>query len=318
MSTDSLETRLAFEHLLHQLTHDQRVVLAIHEQPAGPQGASGAQIRYFDVTSTDPRGAPYHDTLVTKEATLRERRILRLLTDQGCAVPPVYLPDVTTDARMPVYMPLLAARPAFEMGHPASPLTHAIAVGLAGIHAANRQQPPPWLPHTSEDYRGRLWLHAWRDQWERNLADPVFAAEFAPYTSRLEAALEQLLLALAALTAEGASLTLLNVDLIPEHIRLWHDMPCFIDWEQASYGSLYLDLPNHFTVETALVYRDALAACGYAIPVPEFLERYHAVGRYMGLRYLGYALWVWAQGGAQREQGRWFLYYTFSLALHGR
>ena len=52
--------------------------------------------------------------------------------------------------------------------------------------------------------------------------------------------------------------------------------------------------------------------------MPEFLERYHAVGRYMGLRYLGSALWVWAQGGEQREAGRWFLYYTFALALHGR
>ncbi len=111
---------------------------------------------------------------------------------------------------------------------------------------------------------------------------------------------------------------MLNVDLIPEHIRLWNNRPCFIDWEQAAYGSLYLDLPNHFLVETALVYRDALAAHGYEIPVPEFMERYHAVGRYMGLRYLGYALWVWAQGGARREEGRWFLYYTFKLALHGR
>jgi hypothetical protein len=81
---------------------------------------------------------------------------------------------------------------------------------------------------------------------------------------------------------------------------------------------LYLDLPNPFTVETALIYRDALADHGYEIPAVEFLERYHEIGRYMGLRYLGYALWQWAQGEEQRRQGRWFLYYTFALALHGR
>jgi hypothetical protein len=228
------------------------------------------------------------------------------------------VPDVVTDARRPLYMPYVAARPPLDMGHPASPLTRAIAAGLAGIHAANRQSAPPWLPHVNEDYRGRLWLHAWRERWEQNLVDPTFAAEFGPYTSRLDAAMEQLLGTLDALTAEGSSLTLINVDLIPEHIRLWRNTACFIDWEQAAYGSLYLDLPNHFTVETALVYRDALAAADHAIPVPEFLERYHAVGRYMGLRYLGHALWVWAQGGEQREAGRWFLYYTFKLALHGR
>ncbi len=106
--------------------------------------------------------------------------------------------------------------------------------------------------------------------------------------------------------------------MIPEDIRLWRNAPRFIDWEQAAYGTLYLDLPNYFLVETALAYRDALAAHGHAIPVPEFLERYHEVGRYMGLRYLGAALALWGMGGAQRAQGRWFLYYTFKLALHGR
>ena len=318
MDADPLGSQLAFEQVLHRLTGEQRGVVTIREQPPGAQGASGSQIRYFDVTSTDTRGARYHDTLVTKDASLLERRILRLLTDQGCAVPPVYIPDLTTDARIPVYMPYLAERPAHEVGHPTSSMTQAIADGLAGIHSTNRQRPPPWLPHVGEDYRGRLWLHAWGDQWAHNLADPAFAAEFGSYTARLHAAMERLLHTLETLTAEGTSLTLLNVDLIPDHIRLWQNKPCVIDWEQAAYGTLYLDLPNQFTVETALVYRDALAARGYEIPVPEFLERYHEVGCYMGLRYLGYALWVWAQGGAQRAAGRWFLYYTFKLALHGR
>jgi hypothetical protein len=179
-------------------------------------------------------------------------------------------------------------------------------------------RPPDWLPHARSDFVGRLWLYAWRERWERNLADPEFAAEFGSYTARLDAAQERLLQALAALTAEGGTLTLLNIDPIPEDIRLWRSTPCFIDWEQAAYGTLYLDLPNYFLVETALTYRDALAACGYVIPVPEFLERYHEVGRYMGLRYLGYALEEWAHGGERRARGRWFLYYTFKLALHGR
>ncbi len=193
MTTDPRATRQACERLLNQLTGYPRVVVTVQEQPAGLQGASGSLIRYYDVTSTNSQGAYYHETLVSKDASLFERRILRLLTDQGCAVPPVYMPDFTSDARLPVYMPYLEARPAYALGHPASPLTHAIADGLAGIHAANRQQPPSWLPHVSEDYRGRLWLHAWREQWERNLADPAFAAEFGHYTSRLEIAMEHLL-----------------------------------------------------------------------------------------------------------------------------
>jgi hypothetical protein len=308
----------AFENLLHQIYGTRRVVETIQEQPGGAQGASGSQVCYFNVTSTDPQGTTHHDRLVTKAASLLERRILELLARQGCAVPPVYIPDVTSEGRAPVYMPYLEARPALDMGHPFSPLTRSIAEGLAGIHAANRQKSPSWLPQAGEDYLGRLWLRAWREQWETNLAQPDFAAEFGPYTSRLEAAMERFMDTLKALAAEGTTLTLLNVDLIHDHIRLWQGEACFIDWEQAAYGTLYLDLPNHFTVETALVYRDALARRGYEIPEVEFLEHYHEIGRYMGLRYLGYSLWVWAQGEEQRRQGRWFLYYTFALALHGR
>ena len=110
----------------------------------------------------------------------------------------------------------------------------------------------------------------------------------------------------------------MNVDLIPDHIRLWRGRAVFVDWEQASYGPLYLDLPNYFTVETALVYRDALARHGYELPVVPFLERYRELGRYMGLRYLGAALEQWHLGGAARDRGRWFLYYTLGLALGGR
>lgn len=318
MHADGNVTDQAFEDLLCQLSDRPRRVVSLREQLPGPQGASGAAIRYYDVTSTDASGALYHDVLVTKDANLFERRVLHLLVEQTCAVPPVVLSDITTDERLPIYMPYLEARPPLDLGHPTSPLTCSVAAGLAGIHAANRGQPQPWLPAVADDPRGRLWLYAWQERWEQNLADPVFAAEFGAYTQRLDAAMAGFLKTLDALYAEGTSLTLLNVDLIPDHIRLWRNQACFIDWQQAAYGPLYLDLPNHFLVETALVYRDALADAGHTIPVTEFMERYHEVGRYMGLRYLGYALWVWAQGGTQREQGRWFLYYTFKLALHGR
>lgn len=313
-----LPDHAAFAQLLQRVHGEKRRVLHVEEQPGGEQGASGSQVRYWTVTSSDPRGDTHGETLVTKDATPLERQVVQLLWSQGCAVPPVYIPDPDGEARAPIYMPFLEPRPSLDLGHPDSPLTRSIADGLAGIHVANRLRPPAWLPPVHPDYRDRLWLHAWRTQWEANLAQPEFAAEFGSYTARLDAALERLLAALAALETEGTSLTLLNVDLIPDHIRLWRGGARFIDWQQAAYGPFYLDLPNHFLVETALVYRDALARHGHPVPVVEFLERYHAVSRYMGLRYLGYSLWRWAQGGAEREAGRWFLYYTFSLALHGR
>ncbi len=313
-----MESHSAFEQLLYQIYGERRIVVDTQEQCNGQQGFSGSQVSYFTVTTKDTQGKVHQDSLVTKSAALLERQVLHLLSSQGCAVPLVVIPNITHDEPQLIYMPFLSARPPLDLGHPMSPLTYSIADALARIHAINRHQPPAWLPHASDDFPGRLWLHAWRRQWETNLVFPEFAAEFGPYTERLEAAMDHLLEILQQLTAEGESLTLLNVDLIPDHIRLWHGAACFIDWQQAAYGSLYLDLPNPFSVETALVYRDALARHGYSIPVLEFQERFHAIGRYMGLRYLGYALWQWAQGGEERRRGRWFLYYTLGLAIHGR
>ena len=305
------------QHVLGEIHAAPQHVISITEQD-GEQGASGSPVRYYAVVSEDAAGQRQQNCIVVKHATLLERRIVQRLHEQGCAVPPVYVPDTITEGYLPIYMPFLEARHPLDAGHPDSPLTRSVADGLAGIHAANRGQPPPWLPHTADDFLRRLWLYAWRERWEANLADPSFASEFAGFTRPLEDAMERLLGLLKLLTAESDSLTLLNVDLIPDHIRLWRGEARFIGWQQSSYGTLYLDLPNYFAVETALVYRDALARHGYEIAVVDFLERYREVGRYMGLRYLGYSLWRWAQGGQEREAGRWFLYYTLTLALRGR
>jgi aminoglycoside phosphotransferase (APT) family kinase protein len=307
----------AFAELLSQIRREQCEVIDTRPESNGPQGYSGSQVSYYQVTSRGVDGQVRQDRLVVKQASLLERRLVHHLLEQSCAVPPAVIPDIASSERAPIYMPFTDARPPHSEGN-GSPLTASIADGLAGIHAANIGQPPAWLPHASDDFTGRLWLKAWHEQWEANLAQPDFAAEFERYTAQLEDADERLLRDLAALAVEGACLTVLNVDLIPDHIRLWRGRACFIDWEQSSYGPLYLDLPNAFSVETVLTYRDALARRGHRIPEVEFLERFHAISPYMGLRYLGFALWQWAQGGAERERGRWFLYYTLHLALHGR
>ena len=312
------DSRQHIAQMLCNIYNEPREVVDIIEQSNGQQGCSGSLIGYYSVNSCDRHGKMHNDTIVTKSAVLFERKVLHLLSSYGCAVPPLIIPDVTNDKRDLVYMPYLNDRPPLDSGHHDNPLTHSIAKGLAGIHSANMNKQPIWMEKTSDDFLGRLWLHEWRKQWEINMQDSEFAREFGAYTNRLETAMEQFMHTLQALTRESKTLTVLNVDLTPAHIRLWQGKACFIDWEQSSYGTLYLDLPNHFNVETVLAYRDALARYGHEIPVPEFMERFHEVGRYMGLRYLGVSLWQWAQGGEQRRQGRWFLYYTLHLALYGR
>jgi hypothetical protein len=103
--------RPLFEALLALIHGERRAVESVDEEAEGPQGASGSRIGYFRVVSRDPRGGVHADRLVSKHAPLLECRILRLLSDQGCAVPPLATADVAVDGRAPVVMPYLEERP---------------------------------------------------------------------------------------------------------------------------------------------------------------------------------------------------------------
>ena len=59
---------------------------------------------------------------------------------------------------------------------------------------------------------------------------------------------------------------------------------------------LYVDLPNYFSREEALLYRDALAELGHDLPPDEFLARYDAASPYPGFKYFGIGLWNWCYG----------------------
>jgi hypothetical protein len=296
----------AVEALLERIHGSPADAIEIQDQPDGPQGASGSRITYYRVASSFGE-----DRIVTKDAPQLERRALRLLSDQGCAVPPMAIADVEVEGRALVAMPYLEERRGNEHGQ-------SVADGLAAIHAANRTARPVWLPDAAEDLERRLWLHAWRTLWPRAAADPAFPDDLRPYLPRLESAHGRLLAALRELISEGDSLTLVNVDLIPDSIRIWRGAATFLDWEQAAYGPLYLDLPNQLPLEIAIRYHDALDRRGYAVPRMAFLERYHEVGHYMGVRWLGAALEDWLAGGERRANRLWWLYYTVHVAIHGR
>lgn len=310
------ELRAPFEMLLTRIHGEVRRPTGIQEG-TGAQGASSSRIRYFRVSSEGPSGARTDD-LVAKDAPLLERRVLTLLSEQGCAVPPVQIAEAGADGRGTVIMPHTDAQPAGAFARYLHPFTRSAARALSGIHAANLGERPGWLPAASEHYEERLWLYPRRALWESALQDNDFAAEFGAYTDGLESSAAQFMQMLETLEQEGDTLTLLNVDLLPDHLRQWRGEAVIIDWEQARYASFYLDLPNAFSVETVLAYRDALAEHGHEVPVMEFLERYREVGRFMGLRWLSAALEDWHAGGARRAERRWWLYYTLTLALRGR
>jgi aminoglycoside phosphotransferase (APT) family kinase protein len=295
-------------------------VMQITEDAPPQQGASGSEVRVYSVIHKINGGQSETVPLVIKNASPLEQQVIQLLTNQRQAIPAAYIPELRADQSMSVYMQYARARPVDDtISDPYHPIARQVADSLARIHAANRMPCPAWLPKVSDNLMGELYLNETQIQWERCLQSNEFYSEFGQYDTRLRSSLDQFLALMHDLTTEADTLTLINSDLHPDHIRLLNDgRPVFIDWQQACYGSFYLDLVNYFSIETALLYRDALADAGYSIPPAEFMERFREVGRYMGLRYFEVGLLAWQAGGEHWQQGRWFFHYCLTMALSGR
>src|SRR4029079_14959602 len=121
----------------------------------------------------------------------------------------------------------------------------------------------------------------WRKPWQRALANEEytdagdgFTEEFEKYTAPMEEVAARFLTAMTEWWNEGTFLTLVHADFHGEQFHVHAGKGYVIDWDFAHYGSLYIDLPNYFSRDEALLYRAALAELGYDIPPAEFLARY--------------------------------------------
>jgi hypothetical protein len=289
-------------------------VVAARERAEGEQGFSGATLRYYDVTySAGAREGRV--ALVTKDAPPTERRALDWLARQGLPVPFAQAPDLASDAPALVCMEY-AGDPA-----PAGGGVQEVAEALAAIHhaALRRGNALPWLPRADPAFfAGRIIDTCWRGPWRHLMTgegytnwygqiqapiapDPEFAEAFDSAEPALEEAAARFLRDMTTLWEAGDALTLLHADFHGGNVRWQGGSPRIIDWEHAVYGPLYIDLPNYFTREQALLYRDALATLGHAIPRDRFLAGYDAARPYPGFKYFGIGLWNWRHGDHARR-----------------
>lgn len=290
-------------------------ISAIRPRIAGEQGHSGAALRYYDVTFM-AFGGQRQITLVTKEAARSERQLLTWLSAQRLPVPDSHTCDLTTAAPTPICMEYLSD------SAPGDNRVHAVARALAAIHhaASNRREELPWLPCADQAFfADRLIDRCWRKPWQRLLTgggytdwygrwqpaippDAEFAATFAVVTPALEEVAAQFVRDMTALLRESNTLTLVHADFHRDHVRWQGDQARIIDWGQAHYGPYAIDLPNYFSRDEALHYRDALAALGQTIPREVFLAHYDTARPYPGFKYFGSGLWQWQFGAQARRQ----------------
>ena len=212
--------------------------------------------------------------------------------------------------------------------------TQRAARALAAIHhaALRRRDELPWLPLADPTFFAeriidtcwrRVWRHAmsgdgytdWYGRWREAREPDPFWAQFAAYERPLEEAAARFLRDMAALWQESDALTLLHMDFHGGNVLANDSQTAIVDWEQACYGPLYIDLPNYFTREESLLYRDALAALGHDIPPDAFLARYDAASRYVGFKYFGIGVLHQHPGGPPRRRAD--ALYWIEMALNG-
>ncbi len=104
-------------------------IVAVRPREGGSQGYSGAALRYYDVDYT-LRGVVEQIALVTKDASLIERRTLAWLNERGLPAPFSHTADLETDAPVLVYSEY-AGDPA-----PTEEYVQEVARSLAAIHHA--------------------------------------------------------------------------------------------------------------------------------------------------------------------------------------
>ena len=303
-------------------------IVALAEREEGAQGYSGARLRYYDVTYAEA-GTERAIGLVTKDAPLGERRTLGWLAARALPVPRCLIPDTTTDAPLTICMEHVGDLPA------RGDRARLAARALAAIHHAGlgRDRELPWVPPAdpaffAEWLVGVCWRGPWRQRlygepyvdWSgrafaRTVPDPRMREALDPFTAPLEAAAGRFVRDMTALWAEGDALTLLHIDLHSGQVLRQGDRARIIDWEQARYGPLYVDLPNYFSRDEALLYRDALADLGRDIPRDRFLAGYDAANPYVGFKYFGFGVADWYTGDPPRPHPR--AQYWIDMILEG-
>lgn len=238
---------------------DARIV-GLDTQPLreSERGYSGARLERHVVAFRVPRGETETTALITKEAGLIERRVLNLLAAQGQCVPFSHTLDLIGDRPALVCQQDLGAG-AFPQA-PSTELDRQTARCLARIHYTNmgRATELPWLPRADRAYIEGYILADYRTQLARAVERPAFVEEYGDIARRMDEAVGPFLAAMDMLWEDGDALTLIHADMMDTHILVHDGHPYLIDWGQARYGSLYLDLPNYFTPVHA----------GYRLPVP--------------------------------------------------
>ncbi|OME80233.1 hypothetical protein BK120_20645 [Paenibacillus sp. FSL A5-0031] len=279
------------------------------------RGWSGAEVRRIEVTYENGQ----KESMIFKEAALKERMVMKTLTDQGrLNTPAAFSLDLETDE--PRWMAIE------DLGSVKSPPSSVdwsprVAEALARIHARNmhRGQEMLWLPHADGQYWKNLVTKISVDHFETLMdQNPQFCREFGAYLPSLREKADTFARDMEALYDERESLTLTHGDLQSvdgPHIHYYNGKPYFIDFGWIYYAPFYIDLASYFNLEHAKLYYNELIANGISLSYDDFYERLRVAFRYSGLIYLYPSIRQWSIGPTELTGKR--LLHMLKIVLTG-
>lgn len=236
-------------------------------------------------------------SLITKQATYIERSALSRLYAQAAKVPFSLSNQPQYEGRSLLCMQDVDYRTDYSRLDVAV-LEDKEMQALAYIHAANLgcRKDVPWLPVADGKQVAAAIEDWWRPSWEAALANPAFLRTFgAERIAEIEEKAQGIVSAMAPVINDTGTYTLIHNDLNPGNVLVHNNEDVyFIDWEEARYGSLFLDIPMRCgSLQQAWAYRTYLGICGTEIPEAKFARLFPVASRYLGLRYMCWNLGVW-------------------------
>ncbi len=232
-------------------------------------------------------------SLVSKSATRIERQVLTRLYSQKASVPFSLSYASETEERSHICLQDVDYQTDYRSIN-VGLLQKSEPKALSHIHISNfgLSKELSWLPKADSIHIEKMIYERWKPQWQAAKGNEHFIEVFGDYIPLVEAVANTILEDIQYVINDEKSHTLIHNDLNPGNVLVHNNTDViYIDWEEARYGSLFLDIPLRCgTAEQIEEYRKLLAAKSIEFPDDHFNQMYAIASRYLGLRYMSWNL----------------------------
>ncbi|MGO2428179.1 MAG: phosphotransferase [Lactococcus cremoris] len=287
--------------LSHILNRGNIVSAQVQKMEPYEQGFSGASLLRLKVLFADGQQGSF----IGKKADLKERMVMRTLTEQGHHhTPAAYCENLTSDEAQWMVEEDLGK----QLSAPSNRLQwlNKVAAALAEIYGnnMNRGKEMAWLTPADAEYWNKIVGQLSVDHFEKAISDDYrFAQQFEGYLPKVKEKAALFAKNMIEISQEEEWLTLTHGDLQNvegNHVYNIQGNPYIIDFGFSSYAPFYIDLVDYFSADEAILYHKALIERGFSLELKDFEERFKAAILYPCFIYMFPSMMDWKRGNEEK------------------